>query len=374
MKRACSRCATPAADNSRYCRHCGAPLTSPWFRLPRGLNVRWILIIAAAMLVLGSGGALWFSQNVAYPPEQPVQDWFDALARRDAAAARELAGGLSVLGNDSLKAGYEPPSNLEVLGVDFGGPQDNTRRPNKNVAYVKVRYVVATQVVEGRIQVWRDRSGPVRPWSLGDGATGPLFVLTELVPHARVAGVNIATVKAKPANGIDGAVWVPPGVYTITGVDDDPLFTSKQTSAVVRAGEIDPVEPTAVDLELAAKPPAVQAIEAQIRKRLDECAQLADLALNACPFGYRGLDGIGALSVRWHIERYPSIELTPSANPYLSGGQADVRTVQVGHATTTYTRLGAAETRTVDISVRGAARVMPDKSLCWNERSSALAC
>ncbi|NUT40048.1 MAG: hypothetical protein HOV86_08645 [Thermoactinospora sp.] len=341
---------------------------------PRTRRARLVLAAVIVAVVLGTGAVLWTGQEVVYTPDAPVRAWFDVLARRDTAAARDLAGGVAVLADDGLASGYEPPTGLQIGEITYGTPTDVMRRPNKSIAYVTVRYQVGGQQVEGSIEVVREKSGPVRPWSLSDGITGPLYVVSPVVEQARVAGTTVHTVDQVRASGTSDAVWVPPGVYTVTAAADDPLFDSRPVTVPVLAGHQHPDKATSVNLALTARPDAVAVINKQIKAVIDDCAKRDDLNPIGCPFGYSGLDTIGASGVHWKITKYPQITLTPAENQYVSGGLADVVTVTPGQASATFERGRESGTRTVDISPGGAVRVLADLSLCWNQNSSALAC
>lgn len=381
----CGACGAALEPGARFCRACGAAVESlvPGTEVAAvdqrrlGPRLRRQLVVAGVVVLVVAAGLLVLSrvQNTAGSPEVPVRAWFAALQARDTAAARELRGGANVLAGDALADGYVPPHGLEILGVAYGAPDEVNKRPNKNVAYVSVRYQVGDQVVDGLIEVWRDRDGLVREWSLGDGALGPVDVLSPLVDSARLAGAKVRTWPDGERNsGTVDAVWAPPGIYTVTAAEGDPLWVAEPAQVTVLAGQLSPSRTTAVALELSARPEAVAEIGKQIRARVDECARRDELALYDCPFSYSGLEAIGATEVAWRVDSYPEITLKPAENPYRSNGSAEVITVKSGRATATFSNRGTPDSRTVDIAAWGSVKVMKDGRLCWNEDASTTGC
>ncbi|MEU8007053.1 hypothetical protein AB0B66_38320 [Catellatospora sp. NPDC049111] len=227
MTRVCPNCSTAATVTaSKFCRACGHPLPvdDPQPSAPPACPASALarrraaavaptdpprphrLAAALAAVVAGTGVALWSGQTVFYPPEQPVHDWFAALAAHDTAAARDLAGGVGALADDGLATGYTPPDDVTIGEVIYGRATDDTRRPNRSTASVAVTYRVGATLVEASIEVHRDRAGPVRPWSLGAGITAPVDVVSPVVKQARLGGADVRTIAAPRTSGTDGAV------------------------------------------------------------------------------------------------------------------------------------------------------------------------
>lgn len=365
----CGQCGAVNRRQAGFCQACGINLqrgngapTPTRGRWPAWATRGKLITAAVLAVVLAIGAYLWRGANVSYPPEQPVRDYFAALARRDTAAAAALAGlSSSLLAGEALTHGYEPPADLAIGEISYGGALDQTRRPNKHVAYVEVTYTLAGKPYQSTIEVLRARDGPVRPWSLGSGATGLIDVISEHVTKATVAGASVATLPSKRlGSGTEKAIAVPPGVYHI-GLPEHPLLTAKAATVAVPA-ELRPSSTVQVPLELELAAGAGAAVDKATRLWLDQCASQHTIEPPTCGFRYDayadGLFMVGDPSdVRWTIHRYPTLTLAVSRRALdglvnfttdKSGAATVVFTATVGSTRQTYTK-------DVEIKVVGAA-------------------
>lgn len=383
----CLSCGAISDEGARFCRGCGRPLDAlapaaaaggdrPWWRTSAGWRARWgrVLTVAVVGAVLAAAGVVWFRQSVTYPPEQPVHAWFAALAARDTAAAAAMSGAVLLEDGDLLGEGYTPPTDVQIGEVTYGQAVDH-QRPNKTLAHVKVSYRLGEQLVEHSIEVNRDREGPVRPWSLGTGATGRLDIVAGPMQRASIGGQLVATLrKPRPAGtgADDGALTLPPGIYTVAGRDDDPLFTAAPVTVAVPAGRGE--RSASVKLALKVRPEAVAEIGKQVKARLAECAKVADPYPYGCPFTYSGGFLIQVTRAQWTIRRQPKVELVPVADPYEGGPLATLRTTSAGQARLTYAAYrtgGATATADVDFTVAGDIR-LKDGALTWTGGKSGV--
>jgi hypothetical protein len=384
---ACPGCGTAARPGARFCRSCGQPLpepatptsetteppavpsspaadTAPDSPAQRRVLRRRLIIAGVVVLVLlAAYTAVAAMQNTVAGPDGPVKDLFAALADRDGGRLGELAGcGAAPLCQPAaLRTGYRPPEQVSILGVTYGDPLrgDQTRRPNKNRATVQVRYQLAGAAHEDTVGLQRDSGGLVRAWRITKPPGGLLDILSTTVPTARLAGAQVITVTA-PADGLrtDGAVWAPPGIYTLAAVDT-PLVGAVPITVTV-AGDMGRQRLT---LDVAVKPDAAAEVDRQVHARIDACAQQSDLrpdvghaALSNCPFEYP-TQYTAVRDVHWTIVDYPRIELRKSDD-----GTVTVHTQKPGHATVTFSySLDVLEPRrwtpvdgTTDITVSGA--------------------
>jgi len=376
---ACRSCGTTGALGSRFCRSCGAALGADGevpaeqasehsARRPLRQRIRWgwLVGLTTALAAIATAAIIYVDQKVVHPPDQPVRAWFAALAARDTAAAAELSPGTALLRGDLLdSAVYTPPTGLQVLHVSFGA-QAGDERPNKSLAYVTVRYEVGGQPVEQTIQVVRGGAGAVRPWSLGDSATGLLDIVAGGMQRARLGQQEVATRPLARDHGTDGAHVVPPGVYTITASTSDVLFTASPVKVAVPGGRRNDRAVTAT-LDLTVKPAAVAQVDRQVRARIDECAQRHDLTPYDCPFDRTGPYTGTVSSVKWTIVQYPKIRLTPVVKPYQGGPLATMDTETAGFARVAYAAFstgGKTVTEEIQFQVYGDVRVA-DGVLTW---------
>jgi hypothetical protein len=308
-----------------------------------GATVGRRLAAAGLVLALALSGAVWVVDGVLFPPEQPVRQLFAALAARDGATAAGLAGCAPrpLCSAAALREGYQPPTDLRVGHV--------TR--DSNTAYVAVSYRLAGRAVTGEVAVRRP-GGPRLRWTIRDGGYAMSQVVSTVVARARVGGVTVATVPAPTDTGEPTL----PGVYTVAGAADDPLFTATAPSASVAAAVVAPVT---VTLDVTIRPALVAATQAQVDAALDACAARADDILHlGCPFDERG-DRVAyhvGDDVTWIITRYPRVDLRLSDDPVGDGGPVLVRTVSPGEARATWPGGGF----TVDVDPAGVVTVGPD--------------
>lgn len=382
----CPRCTAPNRPGARFCRACGTELTA---RPSRRLSVvalvrrvprrRRLLVagIAVAATVLACGGYVVL-QDTWYRPEAPVRQLFAALAARDTAALTGLGDCGAVCEDGGLSRGYQPPTGVEILGVTYGAPDpdDPTRRPNHNGASVHVRYRVAGSTYDDAVGVDRSNVGLLRPWRIAGAPGWYLQIVSNGEPHAMVAGAAVDTVKADPDLPLDvGRIFVPPGVYTVSGASSALWESTPVTVTVAGTAHRSGKSGQRVALDLRVKPSVVDEVQRQVRARIDLCATRkafipkadpADLGRD-CPFSadenYTSTEGL-----QWTVVDYPRIELAVADDQTVS-----VRTVGAGHARLDYSytfdvfepRRWTPTSQTVEISPRG--QVVEDHgAVVWN--------
>lgn len=329
------------------------------------------VVVLALLGVMGVIGAI---QRVFYAPDGPVKQLFAALAERDTAKAAQLANCVAqpLCQGAALRTGYNPPTEVTIAGVTYGDPTDQTRRPDKNVAVVQVRFRLAGQTRSSTVEVRRQGSGLFRPWRVSGGATGYLDVVSAYTPAAQVAGARVKTLpEARTVAGTGGAVQALPGLYTVTAAADDPIFTAKPATVAVFGQVSHRDSPPSVQLDLAVKPTAATEVDRQVRQRITDCTGRPEIASHGCPFSVPGIV-ISPADVRWAVLDQPQIELRLSGDPAADGGPVKVRTVVKGHASVTYTAVvsagGARATMTavVDINVSGVVGLDDAGQVVWS--------
>ncbi len=343
----CPRCGTENRPGARFCRACGTALTTATprlrLRLPRLPRRRklWIAGIAGAVLLVLCGGYLVL-QDTWYTPDEPVRQLFAALSARDAAALAGMDECGTVCAAGGLSRGYQPPTGLQIVGVDYGGaaPDDPTRRPDRNRAAVRVRYQVAGRWYDDVVGVERPDAGFLRRWGLAGPPGGYLQVVSDGLAKATVAGATVDTVAPAPDLPHDvGRTFVPPGVYTVGGTESALWETVPVTVTV--AGDLNRFGPDAgqrVTLDLRVKPTVVDQVRQQIHQRIDVCAAKASFSpvadpssiVSDCPFS--ALENYTLTqNLKWTVLDYPDIELRIGDDHTVG-----VKTVKPGHARLDY--------------------------------------
>jgi len=296
-----------------------------------------MLAVLLATAALVTAATVYFRQATAYAPDQPVREWFAALAARDTAAAARIRPGLDILTGDFLRSdAYTPPADIQILDTAYAPSTDGKKRPNHNVAYIGVHYRIATTWFDQHIQVNRTRAGTARPWVLGDGATGSLAITAGPL-HTAVVGRTRVTTQPSPDQALAGdTLLLPPGQYTISPDPRDPIFTAAPLIAVV-SGRPRGQPATLATLTTAVRQQAIDAVTTIVRARIEECAARPTLSIVDCPFDRTGGSYTGTVtSVRWTIRRYPAITLAPVEHPYPGGPVAALTTSTPGIARVTY--------------------------------------
>jgi hypothetical protein len=333
-------------------------------RVPPRLRVFLAVIVVAAVVV--ACAANWAFQRIAYPPQEPVNAFADALADGRLEEAARLAGCTSVLcGGSALRQAYQAPTSVEVGPASDRHPGDGAPAEG-DTQYVTLRYRLAGEDRQSVVEVHREPGLLRRPWRIVAGATGHLNVVSDTVTTARVGGVGVP---AGPADaGGRNAPEALIGTYMVRPPEDDPFFTAQPASAVVTGG-LGRDETVALRLDTQIRPEALATVTTQVKAHLDECAAVADFAprigRTRCPFSYEKIIYKPG-NPRWRIDAYPQFELRRSDRPAVDGGPVVVHTTTPGKATLAYTSDGAPESVTVDVDVRGAVNADKAGKITWS--------
>jgi zinc-ribbon domain len=384
----CPSCGTVNRPGARFCRNCGVALSgidvpnrSVWRfvqRVPRGRR-RAVVITVVVLVALVCGGYLVI-EDTLYTPDQPVRALFAALAAKDGAALAGIDNCTAVCQAGGLGQGYEPPTHLRIVSVSYGGaaPDDPTRRPDRSRAGVRVRYDVGGTTYDDVVGVSRPDSGLLRPWSISGPPGGYVQILSDSLPSAKIAGATMATVAPNPdLPRRSGSVFVPPGVYVVTGTQSA-LWESTPVRLVV-AGDLDRFGDTAgqrVELNLRVKSSVVDEVRKQIRARIDKCATMPSFSpktdrsaiLSDCPFSALE-DYSFTKDLHWTVLDYPQIELRIDDDHSVK-----VHTVSPGHARLDYSytlrvvepRPWTPTSQTVEVTPRGDV-VEDGGTIVWRE-------
>jgi len=329
--RVCAGCGHRNDADSRFCARCGhgldalvAPATPPERPhpdatkvlldagpRPRGFVVALAILVALCVVVAG----LEVVGHEFFSPTRTVQSFFDALASRNAAAARRLLvsddAEAPLLQNAALKnGGYAPPTAVRVERADVADGR----------ASVRVSFALSGRRQNATLTLQRDddaTAGLFHGWHIEDGVN-EFGVAGSDVSAVDVAGVTIALSEDAESSGFSAF----PGSYRVS-LPEQPLWTAPPVTALVGLG--DPGEP--VSLEPTIKDSARSEVEKQVRAWVDECARSTELSPPNCPFEAGAYDQVD--HVRWKVVTYPAVELDRDYDGHLvvsttTQGEAEV--------------------------------------------------
>lgn len=304
-----------------------------WWLRPGDRGQLLLGAIAAGIVVvlLVSYAVVVSINNARYPPGKPVNELFAALTARDGASAARLGNCTSPSCGEILSAGYDPPTDVRITGVVYGGP--GSGRTDNSVATVQVAYRLAGGEQTAVILVQRSGNLLSRPFHIVSGATARLAITATHVDKVHLGGVvvPVTTDTALTATDTERAVTVLPGTYTVRVTDDDPLFANPagplRVDVAASADEL--VHPLEVTVPVQVRADVVAEVEERVRALLTGCAEQQVLDPPGCPFQVSDIV-IGADDVRWTVLRLPVVEVVAVQEPKPGDGQAVVRTVTPG--------------------------------------------
>lgn len=380
VRRQCPQCATPAARaSSRYCQSCGTPLVpddqrAPVTRERLGRKGKRRLLVVAAVIGVGVlvAGGLRVTESWLYGPEQPVDELLALVEDKRGSEISELLDIDSPLLNDeALAKGYTPPADMEVVGWDHGLPgqrsHDETRRPERDTATVKVRYRVADKAHTTEVSVEREPYGWVRGWEIIPGTSvmvGSVRVASPHVQKARVGGREIDVGEAEDYLNRSGGHTALVGSYGVT-FDGDRLFKGGEVGTVdVSAGlpgEHPPSKVAIDDVEV--QPGLSPEVTRRVNDHLDECAASTKLRPPGCPFRVERESFFTVDQAAWTITQRPQLDLSLNTDK-VSSDPIRIETKKPGTAEVSYTYKnvgpGDEQHENVEFSVSGYVKVDED--------------
>jgi hypothetical protein len=304
--------------------------------IARGLRgIRWMFgtgtgRLLAVVLTVSLGICGFFAAANPVPglfsqPEDAVKTLFAALAKRDLSG---VCGG-NLCDANALTSGYTPPDGLVIGKVTYGVPGVEAANPDKNHATVAVQYRISGKMHQGTVEVLRS-GGDAHAWRPAEDPTLELDVVSTSVSQALLANVLI---QPEQKAG-DYTMKLFPGAYTVSvqlPADQAALFTASPPVTVVAAGD---TGKQTVTLSTQVQPAALDAVNQQVRARMDECAQRTEIEVHIfnhpddCPF-MSDHQYTTTRNVRWKIDKYPELELVADR------GTVTVTTKTPGQATLT---------------------------------------
>lgn len=343
--RTCPSCEQRNEQTARFCANCGHQLDAPVVASDRpevaatgtvdttGVFIEYrsyrlpllISLVVFGMLV-AMLSAVNFVERYFFSPQHAATSFFDALAHRDATAARGL---LSLTGGDYspvllqpavLKSdGYTPPTAVRVEKIE-------TQSSDKNQAIARVSFSLGGQRHTLSMALRRDdqtTAGLFHRWRI-TGGIYPMNISASGLDSVVVAG---ATVRFSAGNS-SAVLAALPGGYAVT-LPNQPLWEAPKTVAYAGVSDTEGGA-SAAEVVPTIKSGARDEIDRQVQSYLTECAKSTALAPPNCPFSsYGSYDQVR--NIRWKIVKSP--QYTVEQDSY--SGQVVVRTVQTGEAEVT---------------------------------------
>ncbi len=273
-----------------------AALRRPLRRL--GVMTRAALIGGGAVAALLGIGALAFVMLIgsAATPAAHVERYLDALARDDLVAAATLAG-------------LEPPTAMP-LG-DEGEPSirrivSSTDSRDGTVA-VTAEYGTDTDAVQVTftLEPAPPTFGVVPAWAFVEPPVATLEVAADW--HDAVAVSTRSVVANAAGQPAAVSVFVPARVSVRL---DDPLLVAEPQTVRVGAEGSSPL------ITLAVEPSErfQRAMQAEVVRLLDECAEQSVLQPTGCPFGATVIDRVVG-EPQWRIDTVDTVTIEPGERP-----------------------------------------------------------
>lgn len=257
--------------------------------------------IVGAILVGGFFTTVTVLNATLYSASGFVQSYLDALARRDAAGALELAGP-SVAGDASTEL-LVPNGMGELTGIRLLSDIENEDGTHS------VQFAYATGEVSGTTTFQVQRRGTLLglfpTWSF---ATSPLAVIHMTVLHADDFTANGVALVTPSQNDPAPYLVFTPGLYAF---DHESTYLQAKREDVIVTIPGDAV-PAALNIE--ANERFVRDVQTAVNKQLDACTEQEVLLPTGCPFGQPIANRI-ASTPDWSMTTYPVVTLEGGEQP-----------------------------------------------------------
>lgn len=261
--------------------------------------ITWAVVAAVVIGAFAiTVGAL---NSTLYSSSGFVKSYLDALARKDAPAALELAG--PGARSTATRAMLDSSAMSDLDQVEFVGES----RFAGGVQRVVFSYVAGGKPGQSSFDVQQTGTvlGLFPSWSF---ATAPYSVLQLSVLNSRdftANGVDLST--PEQGTALPLVVFTPSAVavaHESTFLTANPLLvTANQPGASVIAA-----------LDVRANSAFVEAVQAKVDDELDSCTTQTVLLPTGCPFGQQISNRI-ASAPEWSMSEYPEVSLIPGRDP-----------------------------------------------------------
>lgn len=330
---------------------------------------RWQLaigVVAALLCAVSVGGYLTIVKinNARYPPDKPVVELFAALTAGDGPGAARLAGCTAQSCAAAVSADYQPPTDVQIKGVRYGGTGD--RRTDTSIATVDVAYHLAgTGPQTAQVQVERSGSLFTRPFRIVSGVSGQFVLVSSNVERAHLGAVEVAVADEQRSPLRAGKpVQLLPGTYAVRPRDDDPLLipTADRVPVDIAAREDGLAQPLPIQVGVQVRAEVVAAVDTQVEQLVTSCARQRVWKPRGCSFQIPGIV-IGVQQVQWSVLHLPQVRVDVADDSVPGTKKALVRTVAPGRVQVTYTAFTSAGgdrrqfTHELPLRVRGEVTV-----------------
>ncbi|HWS38983.1 MAG TPA: zinc ribbon domain-containing protein [Actinoplanes sp.] len=348
--RDCPSCRRPSPADARFCAGCGSAMDTASPLVPVAVPEpfvrvrqvkRSVLVSAGAVLasVLVLWGGLAAVQSTVFSPEAVVEDYFAALAARDAAAALATLETAPEQETLPMTDDYQPPAGMVVTAVDETdvGSEGEWRE-------VQVSYRLGDTPRQETLYLRRQdgkRFGLFDRWRIVGGVGGIAVPADTELSGLQVAGTTLTGGEA----GIVAIAF--PGTYQV-GLADNLLMTADPAPV-----EVNLADAAAPGLTPRLKDTASEQVIKAVHEFVDTCAKRTELNPAGCPFGY--YSWATATNVKWRIDTYPTLKVE------LNGSTVTVGFTDPGKATVSYTAYGEPQTATSGIYAGGSVTVEDGK-------------
>ena len=257
--------------------------------------------IVGAILVGGFFTTVAVLNATLYSASGFVQSYLDALARRDAAGALELAGP-SVAGDASTQLlSRDAMGELgDIRLISDAAQPDGTH----TVVYA---YSAGTVVGQSSFTVRPTGSllGLFTTWSFD---TTPLGVVQLTVLHEDEFTANGVALTTPRQNESAPYLVFTPGLYEF---DHQSTFL---TAEPVRIAVTEPSSAVPAELDVQANDAFAEEVSREVNEFLDACATQQVLLPTGCPFGQTITNRV-VTSPAWSIIDYPKVTIIPGGEP-----------------------------------------------------------
>lgn len=268
----------------------------------RGPVRRAILLALAGLLVVAGGFAATVAilNATVYSPAGYARSYLDALARKDATGALELAGVV-----------LAPEASTELLSRDGMPGLDDIALVKESTLSDGTHRVVFSWTSQGEagattFEVTRTgtRLGLFPTWQF---AQSPLGWLDVTVLHDDRFAVNGRDLATPAQNAAWSYVAFTPGTYRLT---HDTRYLAAEPVTIVAEELTTPEDTYAATLDIQPTSAFLAAVQASVDASLDECATQEVLMPTGCPFGQSMANRV-ASTPEWSIVTYPEVAVTP---------------------------------------------------------------
>lgn len=305
--------------------HPPAPGTPPASGLePRQGNpakTRALIIwaVVAVMFLGAAASAVGSLERTVYGARGVVTEYFDALQRKDGAAALEIPG-VKLDSKDLKAAGLPANSSAKLLRPDVMVAPTNVEfvsdeTASDGVHEVTYEYEVGSLTGSTTFEL-KKLGGLFGHWEF---ETSPLAAVNLTVKHSSLFTMNGFDIDTRQVSAQDedaafeniaNVLVFTPGVYTFKTDTEFLVSDDERVFADVPAN----VEEAAIDAE--PTDAFLEAAQEQFNAQLDSCAEQPVLQPTGCPFGYHVSDRVSG-EPEWSIDSYPDIELAPGSDSWV---------------------------------------------------------